>query len=40
MISVNQGIWTSLTEKVKKERAHNISHQGGTFEWEKIFKVV
>ena len=26
MIPVNQGIWTSLPEKVKKGRAHNISY--------------
>ena len=26
MILVNQGIWTSLPEKVKKGRAHNISY--------------
>ena len=32
MIPVNQGIWTSIPEKVKKVRAHDISYQGGTFE--------
>ena len=33
MLPVNQGIWTSVPEKVKKGRAHDISYQGMTFEW-------
>ena len=29
MIPVNQGIWASVPEKVKKGKAHDISYQGG-----------
>ena len=33
MISVYQGIGTSVPEKVKVGGAHDVSYQGGTFEW-------
>ena len=32
MISVNQGVGTSVPETVKKGEARDVSYQGGTFE--------
>ena len=34
MISANQGIGTYVPEKVEKGETHDVSYQGGTFEWE------